>query len=152
MTLPTIISAGTTINAAAGQARDWFLSLQDHPERYRFATHEGIEFVHGSFGQVGAHFKTRERFYCLKLELLFELCEVGTDLFCFRLIDPAWLHVWGAFRVQSVEAESIFLRLEIGSSSRWGQFWLGLYPVAAAIRRQIMQEVAHIKASVEGVG
>jgi hypothetical protein len=146
---PAIISAQRQINVPMDQARDWFLSLEDHPERYRFATHDGIQFVQGSFGEVGSRFKTRERFYFLKLALLFELFDVGETWFSFRLVSPSWAQVWGAFKIQELSSESISLHLEIGSSTQWGQLWLRFYPVAAAIRRQITREVVHVKTSME---
>ena len=149
--LPTIISAQTTINVTAAQARDWFLALKDHPERYRFATHEGFQFVEGNFGEVGARFKTREKFFFLKLELLFELTEVNETTFRFQLIRPSWLRVWGAFIVQELTPESISLRLDIGSTTQFGGILLKFYPLMAAIRRQIAGEVAHIKASMETI-
>jgi hypothetical protein len=147
----TTISAQTLVNVSASQARDWFLSLKDHPERYRFATHAGFEFVQGNFGEVGARFKTREKFYFLRQELLFELIEVDETSFRFRLVSPSWLHVWGAFTVQELSPESVSLRLDIGSTTQYGRLWLRFYPLAAAIRRQITLEVTHIKASMEEV-
>lgn len=146
---PAIISAQRVVYVPMDQARDWFLSLEDHPERYRFATHDGIQFVHGSFGEVGSRFKTRESFYFLRLALLFELFEVGETWFSFRLVSPSWAQVWGAFRMQALSSESISLYLEIGSFNQWGQFWLRFFPVAAAIRRQITREVVHVKTSME---
>jgi hypothetical protein len=148
---PAVISAQTTINVTVAQARDWFLALKDHPERYCFATHEGFQFVEGNFGQVGARFKTREKFYLLKLELLFELTEVNETKFRFQLIRPAWLHVWGAFIVGELTPESISLRLDIGSTTQFGGILLKFYPLTTAIRRQITGEVAHIKASMETI-
>ena len=64
-----MIGVEREVNVSVDRARDWFLSLEEHPERYRFATHEGIEFAGGNFGDVGARFRTREKFYFLKLEL-----------------------------------------------------------------------------------
>lgn len=145
---PSAIGA-QVVHVSSWQARDWFLSLKDHPERYRFATHDGIAFVQGNFGEVGARFKTREKFYCLKLNLLFELIEISGNSFRFRLARPAWLSIWGAFEVRESSQRSVILRLEIGATDRWGRWGLRLWPVAAAIRRQITQEVAHIKASME---
>jgi hypothetical protein len=149
--LPAIVSAQTTVNVTVPQARDWFLALKDHPERYRFATHEGFQFVEGNFGQVGARFKTRERFYCLKLELLFELTEVNETGFRFQLIRPAWSRVWGAFIIQELTPELISLRLDIGSTTQSGGTLLKFYPLTAAICRQITGEVNHIKASMETI-
>jgi hypothetical protein len=145
------ISAQTVVNVSVSQARDWFMSLNDHPERYRFATHAGFEFVQGNFGEVGARFKTREKFYFLKQELLFELVEVDETSFRFRLLSPSWLHVWGAFIMQELSPESIVLRLEIGSTTPYGRLGLRCYPLATAIHRQITLEVTHIKASMEEV-
>ena len=149
--MATVITVQTSINVTAAQARAWFLSLQDHPERYRFATHEGFWFVQGDFAQVGARFATRERFYGLRLELLFELTGIEEAAFQFRLIRPAWLNVWGAFSVQELTPESSLLRLDIGATPRLGQWLLRFYPLAAAIRQQIAREVMHIRASMEGL-
>ncbi len=148
---PAIISAESAVNVSASQARGWFLSLNDYPERYRFGTHEGFVFVRGDFGEVGSRFKTREKFPLLKLELLFELIEIDKTSFRFRLIRPAGLGIWGAFMVEEPSSESVLLRLEIGSTSRLGRLALGFYPVTAAIRGQITGEVTHIKASMETV-
>jgi hypothetical protein len=145
----SVISAEMVVNVPVAQARDWFLSLKDYPERYSFATHEGIEFVRGDFGEVGARFRTRERFYFLKLALLFELIEVNETSFRFRLARPSWLHVWGAFTLRDLGSEKVSLQLEIGSTTQLGQSWLNFFPVAAAIRQQITSEVVHIKEAME---
>jgi len=150
--LPPIISAQTLVKVTLDQARDWFLALKDHPERYRFATHEGFQFLQGDFGEVGARFKTREKFYFLRQELLFELIEVGQAAFRFQLISPApWLQVWGAFVVEESAREAASLRLDIGAATRLGRVLLGLYPLSAAIRRQIGGEVEHIRGSMEAI-
>ena len=108
---PAIIGTESLVNVSASQARGWFLSLKDYPERYRFGTHEGFVFVRGDFGEVGSRFKTREKFPLLKLELLFELIEVDETSFCFRLIRPAGLGIWGAFAVEELSPESVLLRI-----------------------------------------
>jgi hypothetical protein len=144
-----MISAERIINVSVEQARDWFFSLEDHPERYRFATHEGIEFVHGNFGEVGSRFKTRERFFFLKLELLFEVIDVGETSFRLRLVKPSWVDAWVAFSMPESGPDSVTLMLKIGSDTKRGGRWLGFPPVASAIRRQITGEVAHIKESME---
>ena len=144
-----MISAEQVINVPVERARDWFFSLKDHPERYRFATHEGIEFLQGDFGEVGARFKTREKFYFLKLELVFELVEVDEASFRFRLIKPSWMGVWGVFKLRALSPESVALQLRIGADTQAGEVWLRFYPVAAAIRGQITGEVNHIKESME---
>jgi hypothetical protein len=149
--MTSTISAQTTVNVTMAQARDWFMGLKDHPERYCFATHEGFQFVHGNFGEVGACFKTREKFYFLKLELLFELTEVNAATFRFQLSRPSCLSVWGAFTMEELTPETVSLRLDIGSITRFGQLSLRVYPLAAAIRRQITGEVDHIQASMEAI-
>jgi hypothetical protein len=75
----------------------------------------------------------------------------GQSSFRFKLLNPSWVPVWGEFRLQELSPESATLQLEIGPDSQSGQFWLSFKPVAAAIRRQIRQEVKHIKASMESV-
>ena len=150
-TIQAVISAQTVVNVPVRQAREWFLALEHHPERYRFATHQGFEFVCGSFGAVGARFRTRERFGRLAVELLFELTQVTATSFQFRPIRPGWLGVWGTFTTQEEDPQSSILRLDIGSHTRLGSFFLWLYPFRQAIHQQIAKEVAHIKASMEQV-
>ncbi len=41
-----------SIKVSPAQARAWFLSLADHPERYRFDTHKGFSFNQGRIGEV----------------------------------------------------------------------------------------------------
>jgi hypothetical protein len=144
-----VVSAERVVNTSVDRAREWFLSLKDHPERYRFGTHEGFEFVEGSFGDVGSRFKTREKFRFLTLELLFELVEVDDVSFRFQLIRPAWIDVWGRFSMLELKPGIILLRIEIGSDTQRGEFWLMFPPVAGAIREQITGEVDHIKESME---
>jgi hypothetical protein len=144
-----VISAEREVNTSVDRAREWFLSLKDHPERYRFGTHEGFEFVEGNFGDVGSRFKTREKFRFLNLELLFELVEVDDVSFRFQLISPAWIDVWGRFSMLELKPGIILLRIEIGSDTRRGETWLKFPPVAGAIREQITGEVEHIKESIE---
>jgi len=146
-----VISTEREVNVSVDHAREWFLSLEEHPERYRFATHEGIEFAGGNFGDVGARFRTREKFYFLKLGLLFELIDINESSFRFRLVKPAWMDVWGMFSMQESGPGRVILRLEIGSDTRRGQWWLKFSPVAAAIRQQLTGEVEHIKESMEKV-
>jgi hypothetical protein len=138
----TVISAEKEVNVSVNHVREWFLSLKDHPERYRFGTHEGIEFLEGNFGDVGSRFKTT-------LELLFELVEADDVSFRFRLIRPAWMDVWGRFSMLELSPGAILLRIEIGSATQRGGSWLKFSPVAGAIREQITGEVDHIKKSME---
>jgi hypothetical protein len=145
------ISAHAVVDVSVEQARDWFLSLKEHPERYEFETHGGFEFVEGSFGEIGARFKTRERFFGLGLELLFELTEVGESDFWFRLARPESIGVWGRFDISRGGEERSMLSLSVGSETRFGQLMLRCFPVALAVHRQINREVEHIKASMETV-
>ncbi len=144
-----ILSVETVVDVPPAAARNWFLSLSEHPERYRFDTHQGFEFEQGRFGEVGARFRTRERFLCLSLELWFELVEVGEDVFAFRLIKPFSLGIWGRFEIDGREEAQSVLALRIGAETRGGQLFLRVYPVAAAIHRQICREVGHIRQSME---
>jgi hypothetical protein len=143
------VSAEQEVDVSVDQARDWFLALKGHPERYRFETHLGLDFVRGDFGAVGSRFKTREKFYFLELELFFELVGVDESSFRFRLVSPPWMDIWGAFQVAKLGPQTMALRLEIGSGSAVGRALLGFYPVETAIRRQVTKEVGHIKKSME---
>jgi hypothetical protein len=147
----TIVSAEQEVNVSANQARDWFLALKDHPDRYRFETHLGIEFIQGDFGEVGSRFKTRERFYFLEIELYFELAGVDERSFRFRLVSLPWAGISGAFRIEELSPHAVMLCLEIGSTRPVGRALLRFYPVERAVRRQITREVAHIKASMEAI-
>jgi hypothetical protein len=146
-----ILSAWADADVPVDAARHWFLSLKDHPERYRFDTHAGFEFQKGSFGQVGARFTTRERFLFFWLELPFELVEVRDTAFWFRLCRPSWIEVWGRFEIQEQEGAQSTLSLHIGSETRLGQLLLRCYPVAAVVHRQIRHEVRHVRSSMEQV-
>ena len=144
-----MISAEEVVNVSTKQARDWFFSLKDHPERYRFATHDGIEFVQGNFGEVGSRLITREKLSFLRLEFLFEVAEVGESSFRLRLIKPAWVNAWVAFSTRELSSDSVSLQLEVGSDTELGQKWFKFAPVKNAIRKQITGEVAHIKKAME---
>lgn len=146
-----ILSAQAEVDVPVGAARDWFLSLEEHPERYTFDTHEGFEFEMGGFGEVGARFRTRERFFFLRLELLFELTEVHETAFWFWLCRPSWIGVWGRFEIEEDNDGQSVLLLSIGSETRLGQFLLRFYPVAASVQAQIRDEVQHIRRSMERV-
>ncbi len=147
----TIVSAEREVNVSVNQARDWFFALKDHPDRYRFETHLGIEFIRGDFGLVGSRFKTRERFYFLEIELYFELAGVDDRSFRFRLVSLPWAGIWGGVRVEERGPHTVMLCLEIGSTRPVGRALLRFYPVETAVRRQITREVEHIKASMEAI-
>ena len=144
-----MLRAQDIVSVPVGQARGWFLSLREHPDRYRFDTHEGFEFIEGSFGQVGAVFRTREKLLGLKLKILFELTEVRESEFYFLLARPLSLGIWGRFHIGVDDRDRSRLSLEIGSDTRLGRLVLGLYPVAMAIQGQIEREVGHVKRSME---
>jgi hypothetical protein len=143
-----VIKAETTVNVSIAQARQWFMELETHPERYPFETHAGFAFTQGNFGKVGARFQTWERFYGLTLLLCFELTEVGDTRFRFRLMRPAF-PVWGAFAIEEAAGDTTNLSLAIGGASHLGAWLLQLPLVSGAVRRQIRGEVEHIKASME---
>lgn len=144
-----ILRAQADVDVTVEQARDWFLSLREHPDRYQFDTHEGFQFVEGDFGEIGARFKTREQFLFFKLELLFELTEVEGSAFWFRLIRPVSMGIWGRFDINAGEEKGTRLSLDIGSETRAGQLMLRCYPVAVLVHGQIYREVSHIKRSME---
>jgi hypothetical protein len=145
------ISAQQEVDVTIDEARNWFLSLKDHPERYRFETHMGIEFLEGTFGEAGARFKTREKFLFLTTDLRYELVEVDERSFAFRLLNMPWFHIWGVFRVKERNAHSVLLALEIGASQSLGRSFLAFYPVQNAVNEQVHREVAHIKQSMESL-
>lgn len=145
-----ILRVQSEVDVPVEAARDWFLSLEEHPGRYSFETHEGFSFEEGGFGEVGARFSTRERFFFLKLKLEFELQRVRKRAFSFRLIRPSFLGIWGRFDLDGIDGKSC-LSLEVGSETRVGQLMLRCYPVAVAIHRQIRCEVRHIARSMECV-
>ena len=143
------LSARVVVDAPPEEVRDWFTSLEKEPERYEFGTHEGFEFVEGSFGALGARFRTREQFLFLKRELLFEITGIHESQFTFRLIRPISMGIWGRFQIDEWAKGETRLSLEIGSATRTGRLALRFYPVAVAIQRQIDGEVDHIKRSIE---
>ena len=146
--LSSVIQAEAVVSVGLAQARQWFMDLREHPERYKFETHAGFEFTEGDFGQVGAHFTTQEQFYGVRLGLHFELTETSERRFAFRVIRPS-LPIWGAFTLQELNVGKTLLCLEIGAIGRAGRWILGLPGVQGAIGKQIRSEVMHVKASME---
>jgi hypothetical protein len=146
-----ILSVQADADVPVEAARDWFLSLEEHPERYAFETHDGFEFVEGGFGEIGARFRTRERFLFLKLELLFELGKVEENAFWFWLVRPSSPGVWGKFEIGEDGEGHSTLTLSIGSETRVGQILLRFSPAATLIHGQISDEVEHIRRSMERV-
>ena len=145
-----MITAQVPVRVAVGAARRWFMELETHPERYQFETHAGFTFTQGNFGEVGARFQTRERFWGLPLTLSFRLTQVEAQRFHFRLTHPR-LPVWGAFTIEETGDGMTALRLDVDGTTRLGAWMLRLPPVRGAVRRQIRGEVAHIKASMEAM-
>jgi hypothetical protein len=145
-----VIKAEAAVNVSIAQARQWFMELEMHPERYQFETHAGFAFTQGNFGEIGARFQTWERFYGLKLALCFELTGMGDTNFRFQLIRPA-LPVWGAFAIEEAPGDTTNLGLEIGGTSRLGAWLLRLPLIRGTVQRQICWEVEHIKASMEAI-
>lgn len=144
-----ILSVQAVVDVPLDQAREWFLSLKEHPDRYQFDTHAGFEFVEGRFGEVGARFETQEKFLFFPLRPLFELTRVDKFEFWFRLIRPLPMGIWGRFGIEQVDKRRTRLSLDIGSETEVGELLLRCYPVGALIRQQIHREVGHIKSSME---
>jgi hypothetical protein len=141
------LTAATHVPVDLETARAWFLSLQEHPERYTFESHAGFTFTEGDFGEPGARFQTEERFYGLRMTLHFELTDVSDTAFRFELRRPR-LPVWGTFHLEPADDAGVNLRLIVGSETKAGATFLTLPLVQGAIRRQIQAEVDHIKASM----
>jgi hypothetical protein len=144
-----LLSAQAIVDVPVDQARGWFVSLRDNPGLYRFDTHDGFEFVDGSFGEVGALFRTRERFLGLDLKLLFELTEVGESEFTFQLARPRALGIWGGFSIVVANGDRSRLALHVGSDAPLGRLMLHFFPVKRAVGRQIEREVEYVKTSME---
>ncbi|MGC9400030.1 MAG: hypothetical protein ACP5HM_12960 [Anaerolineae bacterium] len=142
------LSAQAEVNVGRDEARQWFLELERHPERYRFATHAGFKFVNGNFGEIGAQFQTQERFFGLRLTLRFELTALDTYRFRFRLLHPP-LPLWGVFSLGYIAETQTKVQLQIGSDQALGRWALNVPMIRVAIRRQIQREVNHIKESME---
>jgi hypothetical protein len=145
-----IIQAEAVVSVGIARARQWFMELETYPERYVFETHEGFVFSEGGFGQVGARFATRERFYGVRFSLGFELTGIDERRFEFRVVRPS-LPIRGAFSLQEVDVNNTKLCLEIEAANRAGRWILGLPGIKGAIERQIRGEAAHIKASMEAI-
>jgi hypothetical protein len=144
----TVLEASADLGASADQVREWFMSLDEHPERYTFGTHGGFAFTEGSFGEEGALFETREQFAGVHIRLRFRLIEVGEAYFRFALLQPP-LGVEGTFQMAPAERSGSRLSLLIGSESAWARGFLRLPLIHGAIRGQIQREVTHISESVE---
>ena len=147
--MPTAtVEAHTHVEVSQEAARQWFLELKEHPERYQFDTHAGFTFTQGDFGEVGARFETQERFYGLRLTLRFELTAVGDTEVRFRVLRPP-APVWGAFILEAEASQQTLLTLRIGSDSQAGATFLNLPLFRGAIQRQIQAEVENIRDSME---
>jgi hypothetical protein len=147
--MPTAtVQAQTHVEVSQEAARQWFLELKEHPERYQFDTHKGFTFTQGDFGEVGARFETQERFYGLRLTLRFELTEVGDTEVRFQVLRPP-VPVWGAFILEAEGPQQTLLTLRIGSDGQAGAAFLHLPLVHGAVQRQIQAEVDNIRDSME---
>jgi hypothetical protein len=146
-----ILQATTSVKISTTQARQWFLSLRAHPERYQFETHAGFAFTKGHFGEIGARFQTWEQFHGLEINLHFELTETSESYFRFRLLRPS-LPIWCAFRLVEETADNTTnLHLEAGGATSLGQWFLRIPLVKKTIQKQIQSEVDHIRDSMEAV-
>lgn len=138
-----VLRAEAVAPVSSRQAKEWFLSLGEHPERYRFETHEGFSFTRGSFAEIGARFETREAFGGLRIKLRFELTEVGETAFTFRQYAPI-PGVWGRFSIMPTESGETRIRLSIGGENWLARMLLKLPVISLAVKRQIRAEVQHI--------
>jgi hypothetical protein len=143
-----VLQAISDIEVSQQQARAWFLSLADHPERYTFDSHAGFTFTEGEFGEPGARFQTTERFQGLTVTLKFKLTDVAQDRFTFSLLAPV-RGIWGYFELQPAGAGATRLVLAIGSRRRLQRGLLKLPLIRRSVQQQIEGEVAHIKQSME---
>jgi hypothetical protein len=142
------IRAEQLLDVPAVQAQTWFLSLEQHPERYEFETHGGFCFTEGCFGKVGARFQTREWFFGVPVSLGFELTEVEELGFTFQLVRPQ-MPIWGRFEIESVDGDRTKLSLVIDGSACLGRWVIQCPGVKQAIRQQIQREVVHIARSMQ---
>jgi hypothetical protein len=145
-----VLIATSTIDVSVEQARTWFLSLADHPERYQFHSHRGFSFTDGRFGQTGSRFQTEERFCFLRLTLRFELIDVDHRKFTFQLLKPVGA-IYGHFRLGLQEGNLTRLELAVGSGQSCRRLLLRTPPIRGAVQQQIGREVAHIKQSMESL-
>ena len=143
-----VLEARDTVNVAPDHVRQWFSELDIHPERYQFDTHGGFNFTSGSFGQIGARFRTRERFRGILVTLHFELTDLRENGFTFRLVHPA-LPVWGAFLISQEADGAASLVLQVGEDAPQAAWFLRLPFVRPAVQHQINGEISHIKSSIE---
>ncbi len=145
-----VLSAESLIDVSFDQARAWFLSLSNHPERYAFESHKGFTFTEGRFGEPGARFETEEIFLGLKVTLKFELTDVSDDQFSFSVLSPT-RGAWGYFRLESQGNDTTRLILAVGSDQAPTRLVLRAPVVHGAIQHQIGSEVDHIKRSMESL-
>lgn len=146
----TMMRAETRVNSGFDAARQWFLGLEDHPERYTFASHLGFYFIEGDFGKVGALFYTRERFHGLLFKLTFRLSAVTENSFTFELIKPL-SQISGTYTITDLGDNQVNLTLAVYAHSRIVRWVLSLGPVHSGVKKQITSEVEHVKQSMENL-
>lgn len=142
------MQAQTVINAPIERVRGWFLTLSDHPERYRFESHEGFVFTRGAFGEIGSEFYTREKFFGIMIKLRFRISDVKKDVFTLSCLPPL-KGSWCRFALAAESPEHTCLTLDVNTERRLHAILLNLPGLRNAIQRQINAEVQHIKASIE---
>ena len=143
-----VLEAQALLATPACRVRQWFLELEEHPERYQFETHAGFAFTEGGFGQAGARFQTTERFSRFEITLRFELRAVRENRFDFCLLWPP-APVWGAFVIEPQGPELTRLRLLVGGTNRMGRLMLRVPLLRDAVSRQIAGEIEHIGQSID---
>ncbi len=147
---PTALMAFACIDVTLAQTRAWFTALADHPERYRFASHNGFSFTRGRFGEVGALFQTEEVLGGILMTLKFELTQVTAQQFTFALRHPV-RSIYGRFTLSPLSEGRTRLELAVGSPHRGASFFLCLPVVRGIIQHQIKEEVRYIKESMEAL-
>lgn len=152
------IQALKIVEAPVDEVTDWFKSLTEHPEKYQFRSHQGIELLKGSLTTKGSVFETKEKFFGITLRLKFKVSKVTDNQFEFKLIEPKWLKkmgVRGRFEVLPLVRDQSRLELVVFNKANtfFGRIFAALIiylsPIRIAISKQIRKEVRFIKRQVE---
>ena len=143
-----ILTAETDVHVDVDTARQWFLGLKEHPERYAFASHKGFYFIEGDFGEVGARFYTLERFRGIETKLTFTLTEITSDSFTFVLNSPI-RNIKGKFTLTERERGLTTIGITVFGRTKRIERLFTLKPLSQAVQKQISGEVQNIKISME---
>ncbi len=144
----TLLQTQVVINAPRDDVRDWFLSLQTHPESYRFDSHNGFAFTKGTFGRPDSEFYTIERFFGIRLKLRFRITDVMRYDFQVEGRRPL-VGSWCKFSLKAQSPERTILSLDVGTHNRIHAAFLKLTMLHNAVQHQIDAEVQNIKLNIE---